>query len=71
MPSEGTGPERLEFVVYNAEEGVATSASTVYSTVYSECVVMRLSDFKFDEYESLIGGGQCGPDKKNPKQFSY
>merc|ERR1712054_712299 len=43
-------------------EGVATLAASVYP----KRIIVRLSDFKSNEYKSLIGGDQYEPDEENP-----
>merc|ERR1712224_1164144 len=51
-----------EFYVNKIVEGVATLASSVYS----KRIIVRLSDFKSNEYKSLIGGEKYEPDEENP-----
>merc|ERR1712066_279320 len=51
-----------DFYVQKIEEGVATLAASVYP----KRIIVRLSDFKSNEYKSLIGGEQYEPDEENP-----
>ncbi len=52
----------VEFFVKTLAEGVATIAASVYP---KPCVV-RLSDFKSNEYATLLGGTFFEPDEDNP-----
>jgi len=56
----GNSPK--EFYVNKIVEGVATLASSVYP----KRIIVRLSDFKSNEYKSLIGGEKYEPDEENP-----
>jgi pyruvate,water dikinase len=51
-----------EFYVNKIVEGVATLAASVYP----KRIIIRLSDFKSNEYKSLIGGTKYEPDEENP-----
>merc|ERR1719330_1856497 len=51
-----------EFYVQKIAEGVATLAASVYP----KRIIVRLSDFKSNEYKSLIGGEEYEPDEENP-----
>ena len=51
-----------EFYTQKIVEGVATLACSVYP----KKTIVRLSDFKSNEYKSLIGGEQYEPDEENP-----
>merc|ERR1712014_157318 len=51
-----------EFYTQKIVEGVATLAASVYP----KRIIVRLSDFKSNEYKSLIGGDQYEPDEENP-----
>jgi len=51
-----------EFYVQKIVEGVATLAASVYP----KRIIVRLSDFKSNEYKSLIGGPEYEPDEENP-----
>merc|ERR1712176_921660 len=51
-----------EFYINKIAEGVATLAASVYP----KRIIVRLSDFKSNEYKSLIGGEQYEPDEENP-----
>merc|ERR1719437_70823 len=51
-----------EFYTQKIVEGVATLACSVYP----KRIIVRLSDFKSNEYKSLIGGDKYEPDEENP-----
>merc|ERR1712050_527970 len=51
-----------DFYVQKIVEGVATLAASVYP----KRIIVRLSDFKSNEYKSLIGGEEYEPDEENP-----
>ncbi len=51
-----------DFFIKTLSEGVATIAAAVYP---KPCVV-RMSDFKTNEYATLLGGQQFEPDEDNP-----
>ncbi|CAE8621207.1 unnamed protein product [Polarella glacialis] len=51
-----------EFYINKIAEGVATLACSVYP----KRIIVRLSDFKSNEYKSLIGGDKYEPDEENP-----
>ena len=55
-----TGPE--DFFVSKLSEGVATIAAAFYPRP----VIVRLSDFKTNEYSHLLGGSLFEPDEENP-----
>lgn len=50
------------FYVDKLAEGVATIASAFYP----KSVIVRLSDFKSNEYRKLIGGARYEPEEENP-----
>jgi pyruvate,water dikinase len=52
----------IDFFVKTLSEGVATIAAAVYP---KPCVV-RMSDFKTNEYATLLGGKVFEPDENNP-----
>jgi len=52
----------VDFYVEKIKEGVATLAASVYP----KRIIVRLSDFKSNEYKSLIGGESYEPDEENP-----
>jgi pyruvate, water dikinase len=58
----GAGVEPVEFFVDRLAEGIATIACAFAP----EPVIVRLSDFKTNEYANLIGGGQYEPHEENP-----
>jgi len=51
-----------EFYVAKLTEGI----STIAAAFYPKPVIVRLSDFKSNEYESLIGGDRFEPNEENP-----
>lgn len=51
-----------EFFIKTLSEGVATIASSVYP---NPCVI-RMSDFKTNEYATLLGGSSFEPEEANP-----
>ncbi|MEO6959626.1 MAG: putative PEP-binding protein, partial [Burkholderiaceae bacterium] len=50
------------FFVEKLSEGVATIAAAFYP----KPVIVRLSDFKSNEYRKLVGGSRYEPDEENP-----
>ena len=55
-------PDPVEFFVDKLAEGVATIAAAFAP----EPVIVRMSDFKSNEYANLIGGDKYEPDEENP-----
>ena len=55
-------PDPVEFFVDKLAEGVATIAAAFAP----EPVIVRMSDFKSNEYANLIGGERYEPDEENP-----
>src|SRR5690606_27771438 len=55
-------PNPREFFVQRLAEGIATIAAAFAP----EPVIVRLSDFKSNEYANLIGGPRYEPDEENP-----
>ena len=55
-------PTPKDFYVSKLSEGIATIASSFYP----KPVIVRLSDFKSNEYSSLIGGSTFEPVEENP-----
>jgi pyruvate,water dikinase len=55
-------PDPVEFFVDKLAEGVATIAAAFAP----EPVIVRMSDFKSNEYANLIGGRRYEPDEENP-----
>jgi len=51
-----------EFYIERIREGVATIAAAFWP----EKVIVRLSDFKSNEYANLVGGTHYEPDEENP-----
>ncbi|ART79112.1 phosphoenolpyruvate synthase [Oceanisphaera avium] len=51
-----------EFFIAKLTEGIATLASAFWP----ERVIVRLSDFKSNEYANLLGGDAYEPDEENP-----
>jgi len=58
----GAGVEPVDFFVDRLAEGIATIACAFAP----EPVIVRLSDFKTNEYANLIGGGKYEPHEENP-----
>jgi pyruvate,water dikinase len=52
----------VEFYVSRIAEGV----STIAAAYYPETVIVRMSDFKSNEYANLIGGPLFEPEEENP-----
>ena len=52
----------VEFYISRIAEGV----STIAAAFYPENVIVRMSDFKSNEYANLIGGTQFEPHEENP-----
>ena len=52
----------VAFYVDRLAEGI----STIAAAFHPEPVIVRLSDFKSNEYANLIGGAQYEPDEENP-----
>jgi pyruvate,water dikinase len=55
-------PERRDYFRQKLAEGVATIAAAFYPRQ----IIVRLSDFKSNEYASMIGGAGFEPDEENP-----
>ena len=55
-------PDKCQYFVNKLTEGV----STIAAAFYPRPVIVRLSDFKTNEYASLIGGQQFEPKEDNP-----
>ena len=54
--------DSTEFYVAKLAEGI----STIAAAFYPKPVIVRLSDFKSNEYASLIGGDKFEPNEENP-----
>ncbi len=54
--------DKTQFFVEKMAEGIATIAASVYP---KDCII-RLSDFKSNEYANLIGGKEYEPIESNP-----
>lgn len=52
----------VEFYIERLKEGIAT----IGAAFYPKPVIVRLSDFKSNEYANLIGGSLYEPDEENP-----
>ncbi|GGI91576.1 phosphoenolpyruvate synthase [Legionella impletisoli] len=52
----------VEFYIERLKEGIATIAAAFYP----KPVIVRLSDFKSNEYANLVGGNLYEPDEENP-----
>jgi len=55
-------PDPVEFFVDKLAEGI----STIAAAFAPEPVIVRMSDFKSNEYANLIGGERYEPDEENP-----
>jgi len=55
-------PSPTEFYVHKIAEGVATIAAAFFP----KKVIVRLSDFKSNEYKNLLGGERYEPNEENP-----
>ena len=51
-----------EYYIARLAEGIATLGAAFSP----ERVIVRMSDFKSNEYANLIGGSQYEPDEENP-----
>ncbi|MBY6093153.1 phosphoenolpyruvate synthase [Priestia flexa] len=51
-----------EFYISRLAEGVATIAASVYP----KRIIVRMSDFKSNEYANLVGGDRYEPEEENP-----
>lgn len=54
--------DKREYFIDQLAQGVATIAAAFYP----KDVIVRMSDFKSNEYANLIGGKQFEPDEENP-----
>ncbi len=52
----------VEFYIERLKEGIATIAASVFP----KPVIVRLSDFKSNEYANLLGGARYEPHEENP-----
>ncbi len=52
----------VEFYIDRLAEGIATIAASVYP----KTVIVRMSDFKSNEYANLLGGSKYEPHEENP-----
>lgn len=55
-------PDPVEFYIRRLVEGI----STIAASFSPERVIVRMSDFKSNEYANLLGGNQYEPDEENP-----
>jgi pyruvate, water dikinase len=55
-------PDKQQFFIDNLAEGIGTIAAAFYP----KPVIVRLSDFKSNEYANLLGGKQFEPIEENP-----
>ncbi|NJL88421.1 MAG: phosphoenolpyruvate synthase [Coleofasciculaceae cyanobacterium SM2_1_6] len=55
-------PDKPQFFVYELAYGIGTIAAAFYP----QPVVVRMSDFKSNEYANLLGGKQFEPTEENP-----
>ena len=52
--------------VYHDEDKLVEGVATIAAAFYPKPVIVRLSDFKSNEYKKLIGGSRYEPDEENP-----
>jgi pyruvate,water dikinase len=55
-------PDKAEYFVDHLARGIARIAASQFP----DSVIVRMSDFKTNEYANLIGGRQFEPDEENP-----
>src|SRR5690554_6608408 len=55
-------PDPIEFYIRRLVEGISTLAASFAP----ERVIVRMSDFKSNEYDNLLGGNQYEPEEENP-----
>lgn len=55
-------PDKAGYFVDKLSQGIATIAAAFYP----KDVIVRMSDFKTNEYANLLGGAQFEPDEENP-----
>lgn len=55
-------PNPIEFYIRRLVEGI----STIAASFSPERVIVRMSDFKSNEYANLLGGNQYEPEEENP-----
>jgi pyruvate, water dikinase len=55
-------PDKGQFFVDKLAQGIATIAAAFYP----KDVIVRMSDFKTNEYANLVGGRQFEPEEENP-----
>jgi len=55
-------PDKTEYFV----EGLARGLSQIAAVVYPKPVIVRMSDFKTNEYAELLGGREFEPKEENP-----
>ncbi|WP_113905823.1 phosphoenolpyruvate synthase [Aliidiomarina celeris] len=55
-------PDPVEFYIRRLVEGI----STIAASFAPERVIVRMSDFKSNEYANLLGGRQYEPEEENP-----
>jgi pyruvate,water dikinase len=66
---EGYGLSTIDFYVQKLAEGIATIAGAVWKTLDDGTIaeaVVRMSDFKTNEYQNLIGGWMYEGSENNP-----
>ena len=59
--TEGYADKKLYFI-----DKLAQAISTIAAAFYPKDVIVRMSDFKTNEYASLLGGRQFEPEEENP-----
>jgi len=82
IPNDGVGLARLEFVINNMIvdhrargyadpksfyiEKIVEGVATIGAAFYPKPAIVRMSDFKSNEYKKLVGGDIYEPDEENP-----
>ena len=77
LPNEGVGLARLEFIIREMMKGfdsprefyvgrLTEGIATLGAAFYPKRVIVRLSDFKSNEYANLVGGERYEPDEETP-----
>jgi len=55
-------PNRCDYFI----DGLARGIARIAAVVWPKPVILRMSDFKTNEYAGLLGGAQFEPDEENP-----
>ena len=60
------GPNGQIFVIASTSTGTTGGVGTIAAAFYPKPVIIRLSDFKTNEYARLLGGSAFEPAEENP-----